>query len=102
MNYNGKYSLKQLLLEDVSDDLKTGKWIDVPLSDIPEKNLQRLWDNYSQTYIKHGLDLSVSGAEGLKSYTGVFLVDNDTPPDGLSDAFIIYKQKNKITPNSAV
>jgi hypothetical protein len=93
MIYNGKYSLKQTLLEDVSDDLRQGEWIDVPLSSIPEQNLQRLWDNYSQTYTKHGLDLSVSGAEGLRSYTGVFLVDNDTPPDGLSDAFIIYKQK---------
>lgn len=88
-----KYSLKTYLIESVETDLLTGEWIDVPLSDLPAENLERLWDNYSQTYTKHGLDLSVSGAEGLRTYTGVFLADKDTPPDGLSDAFIIYKQK---------
>ena len=29
----------------------------------------------------------------MRSYTGVFLQDLDTPPDGLADAFLIYKQK---------
>ena len=88
-----KYSLKTYLFEDVDTDLMTGEWIDVPLSDLPMPNLARLWDNYSQTYTKFGLDLSVANAEGLRTYTGVFLVDKDTPPDGNSDAFIIYKQK---------
>jgi hypothetical protein len=93
MRYNGKYSLKKMLLEDVSDDLGSGEWIDVSLDQIPQKNLERLWDNYSKTYTKMGLDLSANSAEGLKAYTGVFLKDTDQPPDGLADAFIIYKQK---------
>ena len=93
MNYNGKYSLKKMLLEDVSDDMSTGKWVEVPMSELPKKNLDRLWDNYKKTYDKMGLDLSVNNAEGLTEYTGVFLKDADKPPDGLSDAFIIYKEK---------
>lgn len=88
-----KYKLQTYLFENVETDLLTGEWIDVPLSELPEANLSRLWDNYSSCYQKHGLDLSVDSAEGLRSYTGVFLVDKDVPPDGLSDAFIIYKQK---------
>lgn len=88
-----KYKLQTYLSENVETDLLTSEWIDVSLADLPEKNLQRLWDNYSSCYMKHGLDLSVSDAQGLRGYTGVFLIDEDTPPDGLSDAFIIYKQK---------
>ena len=88
-----KYSLRTYLIENVETDLLTGDWIDVALGDLPEDNLNRLWDNYSSCYTKHGLDLSVDSAEGLRGYTGVFLVDKDVPPDGLSDAFIIYKQK---------
>ena len=45
-----KYSLKTYLFEDVDTDLLTGEWIDVSLADLPEKNLQRLWDNYSTCY----------------------------------------------------
>ena len=88
-----KYKLQTYLFENVETDLLTGEWIDVPLADLPEENLKRLWDNYSTCYTKHGLDLSVSDAQGLRGYTGVFLMDEDEPPDGLSDAFIIYKQK---------
>ena len=88
-----KYSLKTYLFEDVDTDLLTGDWVDVSLAELPQKNLERLWDNYKTCYEGHGLDLSVKNAEGLRSYTGVFLVDKDAPPDGLSDAFIIYKKK---------
>ena len=88
-----KYKLQTYLFENVDTDLLTGEWIDVSLADLPEKNLQRLWDTYSTCYTKHGLDLSVSDAQGLRGYTGVFLIDEDEPPDGLADAFIIYKQK---------
>ena len=88
-----KYSMKAYLFEDVDTDLLTGEWTDVSLADLPQKNLERLWDNYKTCYESHGLDLSAKNAEGLRAYTGVFLVDKDAPPDGLSDAFIIYKQK---------
>lgn len=85
--------MKTYLFEDVDTDLLTGEWTDVSLADLPKKNLERLWDNYKTCYESHGLDLSAKNAEGLRAYTGVFLVDKDTPPDGLSDAFIIYKRK---------
>lgn len=88
-----KYKLQTYLFENIDTDLLTGEWIDVSLADLPQKNLERLWDNYSTCYQKHGLDLSVDSAAGLRSYTGVFLADKDAPPDGMSDAFIIYKQK---------
>jgi hypothetical protein len=38
-----------------------------------------------------GMDLSADSAGGLAKYKSVFLIDVDSPPDGIPDAFIIYK-----------
>jgi len=89
MNYGGKYNLRNLLLEV---ELPTGQWVDAPLASLPEDQLERLWKNYTDTYLSMGMDLSAKDAEGLKKYNAVFLIDLDDPPDGLSDAFIVYKR----------
>ena len=51
-----KYSLKTYLIESVETDLLTGEWIDVPLSDLPAENLERLWDNYCLLYTSDAAD----------------------------------------------
>ena len=85
----------KLLLENWNKYLNeevTSEWSDIALSDLTPDELERVWTMYSNTYLNKGLDLSVASAEGLRSkYRGVFLVDVDNPPDGIADAFLVYK-----------
>ena len=85
----------KLLLENWNKYLNeevTSEWSDIALSDLTPDELERVWTMYSNTYLNMGLDLSVSSAEGLRSkYRGVFLIDVDNPPDGIADAFLVYK-----------
>ena len=85
----------KLLLENWNKYLNeevTSEWSDIALSDLTPDELERVWTMYSNTYLNKGLDLSVASAEGLRSkYRGVFLIDVDNPPDGIADAFLVYK-----------
>ena len=85
----------KLLLENWNKYLNeevTSEWSDIALSDLTPDELERVWTMYSNTYLNKGLDLSVASAEGLRSkYRGVFLIDVDSPPDGIADAFLVYK-----------
>ena len=72
-------------------NLSEGEWVDVNLTDLEGPELNRLWTMYTNTYLDAGLDLSAADAQGLKKYKATFLIDVDTPPDGIADAFIIYK-----------
>lgn len=67
------------------------QWVDADLGSLSSEELQRVWDMYTNTYLSMGMDLSASSAGGLSKYKAVFLIDVDTPPDGIPDAFIIYK-----------
>ena len=67
------------------------QWVDTDLASLDADTLDRIWGMYTNTYLSMGMDLSASSAAGLKKYKSVFLIDVDTPPDGIPDAFIIYK-----------
>jgi hypothetical protein len=87
----------KLLLENWRQYLKEeglppGEWVETDLATLEPEKLERVWTMYSNTYLNMGMDLSVSDASGLVKYKGVFLIDVDTPPDGISDAFILYKE----------
>ena len=85
----------KLLLENWRKYLNeevTSEWSDIALSDLTPDELERVWTMYSNTYLNKGLDLSVASAEGLRDkYRGAFLIDVDSPPDGIADAFLVYK-----------
>ena len=72
-------------------NLPEGEWTDVDLADLTSPELNRVWAMYTNTYLNAGLDLSVADAQGLRKYKATFLIDVDTPPDGMADAFIIYR-----------
>ena len=67
------------------------QWVDTNLTSLDPEILDRIWSMYTNTYLSMGMDLSASSAAGLTKYQGVFLIDVDEPPDGVPDAFIIYK-----------
>ena len=67
------------------------QWVDTNLASLDPEILDRIWSMYTNTYLSMGMDLSASSASGLTKYQGVFLIDVDDPPDGVPDAFIIYK-----------
>ena len=67
------------------------QWVDTSLATLEPEILDRIWSMYTNTYLSMGMDLSASSAAGLTKYQGVFLIDVDDPPDGVPDAFIIYK-----------
>jgi len=67
------------------------QWVEMDIGSLPPEILDRLWSMYTSTYLSLGMDLSAPNAAGLAKYKGVFLIDVDVPPDGIPDAFIIYK-----------
>jgi len=67
------------------------QWVDMDLGSLEPEVLDRIWKMYTNTYLSLGMDLSAASAGGLTKYKAVFLIDVDTPPDGIPDAFIIYK-----------
>jgi hypothetical protein len=77
------------LLTELS--LPSMQWVDMDLGSLETEVLDRIWKMYTNTYLSMGMDLSAGSAGGLAKYKGVFLIDVDTPPDGIPDAFIIYK-----------
>jgi len=72
-------------------DLKPNKWEDFDLTKLSEKDLQAIWDMYSASYSKQGLDFSADDYKELqRKYKAVYLKDVDS--DSVADAFIIYKE----------
>jgi len=86
----------KLLREYISEiltelSLPSMQWVDMDVGSLEPEVLDRIWSMYTNTYLSLGMDLSAASAGGLAKYKGVFLIDVDTPPDGIPDAFIIYK-----------
>jgi hypothetical protein len=73
------------------EDLPTGEWVEREMESLEPGVLDHIWMMYTNTYLSMDMDLSAKNAAGLKKYTGIFLIDVDSPPDGIPDAFIIYK-----------
>ena len=74
------------------EGLPPGEWVEMDLTALEPEKLERIWTMYTNTYLSMKMDLSIPDASGLVDYKGVFLIDVDTPPDGISDAFILYKE----------
>ena len=72
-------------------NLPEGEWVDVDLINLTTPELNRIWTMYTNTYLNAGMDLSAADTQGLRKYKATFLIDVDMPPDGIADAFIIYK-----------
>lgn len=81
------------LFEEFVNELEipSGRWVDFDLLQIDEEGLKTIWDMYTSTYSKEGLDFSADDFMELRNkYKATALkdVDNDSEPD----AFIIYKE----------
>jgi hypothetical protein len=80
-------------------NIPSGKWIDIDLKKIAADDMRDMWQMYTTSYLKQGLDLSASNWRELQAkYKATTLkdVDNDHQPD----CFIIYKETpygNKIS-----
>jgi len=71
-------------------EIPSGRWVEYDLSKLGEEEMKLIWDMYTETYAKQGMDLSADDWKELQSkYKATALkdVDRDTEPD----AFIIYK-----------
>ncbi len=80
------------LFEEFINELEvpSGKWVELDLAKIDDAGMEHIWDMYTSTYAKQGMDLSADDwREMQKKYKATALkdVDNDKEPD----AFIIYK-----------
>ena len=80
---------RQYIREEEDDSFS--QWVDVDLASLAPDVLERVWEMYTSTYLSMGMDLSAPDAQGLIKYKAVFLIDVDSPPDGVPDAFILYK-----------
>jgi len=70
--------------------LKPNVWKDFNLAALTPEDMDTVWNMYSDTYSKAGLDFSANNAGELQSkYKAVYLEDVDG--DSIADAFIIYK-----------
>lgn len=70
-------------------ELPKKKWVEIPLSNLEDEFLQKLWDMYEISY--KGIGLSIKNINEMKSkYKMSYLIDIDT--DEYPDAFIIYKE----------
>jgi hypothetical protein len=71
-------------------EIPSGRWVEMDLSQIDDAGMQHIWDMYTSTYAKQGMDLSADDWREMQSkYKATALkdVDNDKEPD----AFIVYK-----------
>jgi hypothetical protein len=80
---------RQYIREEEDDSFS--QWVDVDMASLAPDVLDRVWEMYTNTYLSMGMDLSAPDAQGLLKYKAIFLVDVDVPPDGVPDAFIMYK-----------
>jgi hypothetical protein len=83
-----RYVLPSSFITEVS--LKPNVWKDFNLASLTPEDMDTVWNMYSNTYSKAGLDFSANNANELQSkYKAVYLEDVDS--DSIADAFIIYK-----------
>jgi hypothetical protein len=79
--------------------LKPNAWKDFKLTTLSEDDMKVIWDMYTSTYAKQGMDFSADNFTELQSkYKAVYLEDVDG--DSIADAFIVYKSTpygNKIS-----
>jgi len=79
---------RSLIKEDI--ELKSGEWKEYNLSSLSDDDMKIIWDMYSNTYSKNGLDFSANDFKELRNkYKGVYIEDVDNC--GHPDAFIIFK-----------
>ena len=72
-------------------DLPANTWKDFDLRKLTDDDLQTIWDMYTNSYAKQGLDFSADDYKELQQkYKAVYLQDVDS--DSIADAFIIYKE----------
>lgn len=69
---------------------KYGNWQDRSLQDITDEELKAIWNMYTNTYGKQGMDFSADNRHELKTKYHATLL-NDVDNDGTPDAFIIYR-----------
>ena len=85
-------SILKYLIETIVEkfDLKDKVWKDYNLSLLDDDDMKVIWNMYSNTYAKNGLDFSVNDFGELKTkYKAVYLEDVDN--DGVPDAFIVFR-----------
>jgi hypothetical protein len=71
--------------------IPTGKWVNIDMSKLDKEAEDLIWNMYTETYSKEGLDFSADDAHELKTkYKATYLKDVDS--DHKPDAFIIYKE----------
>jgi len=71
-------------------DLKTNTWKDFNLTTLSDDDMKVIWNMYTGTYAKQGLDFSADDFKELQhKYKAVYLEDVDG--DSVADAFIVYK-----------
>jgi len=79
--------------------LKPNTWKDFNLTTLSDDDMKVIWDMYTSTYAKQGMDFSADNFTELQSkYKAVYLEDVDS--DSVADAFIVYKSTpygNKIS-----
>jgi hypothetical protein len=72
-------------------DLPGNTWKDFDLRKLSAEDLQIIWDMYTNSYAKQGLDFSADDYKELQQkYKAVYLQDVDS--DSIADAFIVYKE----------
>lgn len=72
-------------------NLPANQWVDAEMNKLDKSELDLIWQMYTDTYSREGLDFSADDEGELKSkYKASFLKDVDA--DHLADAFIIYKE----------
>lgn len=72
-------------------DLPANTWKDFDLRKLTDDDLQIIWDMYTNSYAKQGLDFSADDYKELQQkYKAVYLQDVDS--DSIADAFIVYKE----------
>ena len=72
-------------------EIPSNKWIELDLLQIDDEGMKLIWDMYTSTYAKEGLDFSADDFHELKTKykaTAIKDIDSDKEPD----AFIIYKE----------
>ena len=71
--------LTMIKLKDILNELEvtpSKKWVDYDLSSIGKEGMENIWQMYTDSYEKEGLDLSAINYQELASkYKGIKLID---------------------------
>lgn len=78
----------KLLLSEMK--LPKDNWVTFNLNSVSDDDMKRIWDMYSSTYSKAGMDFSANDYKELRSKYKAIAVE-DVDGDSIPDAFIIHK-----------